>query len=404
MENDNMNNKVCSKCGAVNSGDFKFCISCGNEISSVNNNEENNENLETNIFNNDTNEVKLENNVFEQTSDEVKSTTNVFGDKVETVSFNDEDNNETKLDNNEVKETSNEGITTTSVFENNNSEVNNTSNIETSVFKEESNKVESTTNFNTNNSFQTESQNVNVINENNKVNVENNNIQNTNVVNNQTVSSSSKLNIIGYITGVLLKPYSKFKEEENNLSDVKNGGILFLIVVGSLTLLGLLSSMINAVRVTSIWSDEVEWVFENLKNVEYVKLIFGNFLTYGILIALVSGVYFIGSLIAKKNASFMKLVSAVSTALIPFIVISLVISPIVSAVIEILGAIIGIAGGLYSLAILFELINDVVEIEDKNVRIYYHVGCLCVLVIGMVLILYGLVSSSISSGLGSLLK
>ena len=60
----------------------------------------------------------------------------------------------------------------------------------------------------------------NILNEQvNNMNIQNNYVSNefNNMGNSEVKSSGNKIDFIKYIVGVLLKPYSKFKEEEDNL-------------------------------------------------------------------------------------------------------------------------------------------------------------------------------------------
>ena len=61
-----------------------------------------------------------------------------------------------------------------------------------------------------------------------------------------------------------------------------------------------------------------------------------------------------------------------------------------------------VVGFIYSLLILLELTNDIIVIENKNVRIYFHLICLSVIVIVGGFIAYKVLLSSLTSSLGLL--
>ena len=214
-------------------------------------------------------------------------------------------------------------------------------------------------------------------------------------------SNGASLNYISYIIGAFLKPYEKYKSEESKLSDIKNGTILSLILVGALTLVGLIKTMISAVRVTSFFSNDVEWAWDNLKNVSYLKVLGQNILLYAGLFAAIAGVYFLASLIIKKEIKFPKILGAVATAFIPYVFASIV-SPIVSIIYSPLGLIINVVGFVYTLTILLELINNFIVIDDKDTKIHFHMICLSIIIIGLGVIVYNLILGSVASGLGSL--
>jgi len=241
----------------------------------------------------------------------------------------------------------------------------------------------------------------------NNVNSQLNNVQQP-IYNNVSTNVQSapavtgKFNFLQYIIGAVLKPFDKFKKEEENLGSFKNVGILSLIVVGFMTIIGLITTMINTVRVTSFWTDEVEWVWENLKEIEYFKVIGQSLLIYAGVLLAISGIYFLASLVIKKEAKFPKLLGATVTAFIPFAIATSILSPLLSLIYSPLGICITIVGFIYTLVILLELMNELIKIENKNTRIYFHLTCLSILIIGGGFIAYKLILGSLSSGLGGL--
>ena len=213
---------------------------------------------------------------------------------------------------------------------------------------------------------------------------------------------TGKFNFFQYIVGAVLKPFDRFKKDEENLSNFKNVGILSLIVVGFMTIIGLITTMINTVRVTSFWTDEVEWVWENLKEIEYFKVIGQSLLIYAGVLLAISGIYFLASLVIKKEAKFPKLLGATVTAFIPFAIATSILSPLLSLIYSPLGICITVVGFVYTLVILLELMNELIKIENKNTRIYFHLTCLSILIIGGGFIAYKLILGSLSSSLGGL--
>lgn len=237
--------------------------------------------------------------------------------------------------------------------------------------------------------------NNNYNNNNNNWNNNSNNIGNNNWNNNQMYSG--KLDYFKYIISAFLKPFDTFKNNENSMNDIKNVSILAVITVGIMTVINLLSTMISAVRRVSIFSG-VTWNWSNLKDVEYFKVIGLDLLIYAGIIAGIAGVYYLASLVIKKEAKFAKLLGAVTTAAIPLTVCSLLLSPLLSMLYAPLGIAAAIVGGIYCVVTLFELINDIVVIENKNSRIYYHLICLSVVVIVGGFIAYKVLMGSLLGG------
>lgn len=231
-----------------------------------------------------------------------------------------------------------------------------------------------------------------------------NNMNNTNNVNsyNNNQVSSGKLDYVKYLLGSLLKPYDTYKNNESTLGDIKNASILTLIVVGIMTAINLLSTMISAVRHKSFFSGEVTWNWDNLGDVEYFKVIGLDLLVYAGIIAAIAGVYYLGSLVIKKNAKFSNLIGAATTSVVPFAACSLLLSPILSMIYSPLGIATTVVGFVYTLVTLIELVNDIVVIDNKNTRIYYHLVCLSTVIIVGGFIAYKVLVNSIFGGLDSL--
>lgn len=210
------------------------------------------------------------------------------------------------------------------------------------------------------------------------------------------------MDYIKYLFGSFLKPFDTYKNNESTLGDFKNSSILALIVVGIMTVISLLSTMLSAVRHKSYFSGKVTWNWDNLGDVEYFKTIGLDLLIYVGIIAAIAGVYYLASLVIKKNAKFSNLVGAATTAIVPFAVCSLLVSPILSMIYSPLGAAITIVGFIYTLVTLIELANEIVVIDNKNTRIYYHLVCLSTVIIVGGFVAYKVLVNSILGGLGDL--
>ena len=225
-----------------------------------------------------------------------------------------------------------------------------------------------------------------------------------NLSNNEQIGNtkSDSLDFIKYIFGTILKPFDNFKKEEDKLNDFKNNGILALIIVGFMTIINLFRTMLDAVRVTSFWSKEVEWVWKNLAEVEYLKEIGQSLLIYTGIMFAVSGVYFLACLVIKKDVKFVKMFGVAVTSIIPFALSTSIVSPLLSLIYSPLGICVNVVGTIYSFVIFIEIMNEIINIENKNTKIYFHLICLSILVIGGSFIAYKLILSSLSSSLGGL--
>jgi len=218
----------------------------------------------------------------------------------------------------------------------------------------------------------------------------------------QNNSSNKSMNYFKYMCCVILKPHTEFKKNEEGLASFKNSALLSLILAGIITIINLFTTMYNSVRIKSLWSDKVEWVWENLKNIKYFEVIGKNFLMYAILLFAVAGVYYLGALVAKKQANFSKLLGISVASFIPMFIFPTVVSPIFGLIHWYLSTAVTIASIVYSFAMLVGLTNTVVVFENTNAKIYYNFAVISIIFISIVII-GSLMLGSLFSGLGMLL-
>ena len=222
-----------------------------------------------------------------------------------------------------------------------------------------------------NNNNQPQSENVNQTTD----NIPNANVNNTQTSGNQTSSANTNnLNFIKYIIGILLRPLKSFNEEENKLSDTKNSIILALIVTVSMTLLNLIHTIIYTVRVSSYLNSTTSWDFSNLNNINYIQVIGKNFIIYACIILAITVVFYLGSLIIKKQMNIIKNLGIVATSMIPLVLGSMILSPILGAIWIPLGVIVTVVSAIYSVLILLELMNKELQLVG-DVKIYFNLVC-----------------------------
>ena len=65
---------------------------------------------------------------------------------------------------------------------------------------------------------------------------------------------------------------------------------------------------------------ETTWVWSNLKNVQYLEIILKSFLIYLGVIFVITVIYYLASLVAKKEVSFPKLLGISTLSLIPLLI------------------------------------------------------------------------------------
>ena len=247
-------------------------------------------------------------------------------------------------------------------------------------------------------------------------NEQNNNFQQQPVYNNQpqnnfqqpmnvTNVNTAPLNYLMYIIAVLLKPFKSFKDEEAKLNNSKTSFIFALIVTGAMTLINLITTIFATVRVASYsWSDgyKYSWEWSNLKNIKWLEVIGKNFLIYACVILAITLVFYLGSLIIKKQLSFIKSLSISTTSVIPTVIGSMVLSPLAGMIWNPLSIVFMVGGAVYSLVILYELMNEELKLEGDT-KIYFNLVCLGILAVAGYYAYIELFMSSVTSSLNGLM-
>lgn len=219
-------------------------------------------------------------------------------------------------------------------------------------------------------------------------------------------TTTGSLDYLSYAIAFMIKPFQAYKEEEGKISDTKSSFIFAGIVATAMMIINFIITLISAVFVKKLDSAtfklKTTFSLDGLKDLDYVGLIFKNLIIYAVIILVIAAIYYIASLIIKKQISFGKFLSATASSMIPFAVISMFLSNILGKIWMPLSIIAFCVGAFYSLASFFILTNEILGLEDNDLKIKLHAICMSVLVVGGGYALYKILLGSLTSGLGSL--
>ena len=217
--------------------------------------------------------------------------------------------------------------------------------------------------------------------------------------------STEPIKYPAFIFSFLLHPFKTYKDEETKLSNSKNSLILASIVVVAMVLFGFLSNAINVVfsKQMDYKMSKLKTVvdFKNLKLLDYKTLLGKNLLIYAGVILLVTIVFYIANLIVKKSPNFMKLLSISAVSFLPVAVVTMLASPIVARISYAVSAVLSIIGIIYTIVVLFVLINHESNIEAGDVKIYYNAICASVIAIGLYFLLSRLIMGIVAGGISN---
>ena len=209
-------------------------------------------------------------------------------------------------------------------------------------------------------------------------------------------------NLFAYVIAAFLKPFTSFKKEEDNLKDAKTAFTFAGIMVAALTVVNFIFKAIDAVFTKQLDMNTFKMKtvvdFGNMGNLDYVDI----FVKYPLIVAGVilgiAGLVYIAKLIIKKETNYIKNVSIVTTALIPYLLCTLIVTTIFSWIWSYLGIAVGIASLVYIIAIFTTLINSDLDLKE-DARIYFNLAIFATLFIAAYIIVMEVVKASLISGL-----
>ncbi len=191
------------------------------------------------------------------------------------------------------------------------------------------------------------------------------------------------LNYFKYAKDVLLKPYETFKNKEVELTDTKNSLVFSGIVSVIMMLVTFITTIFSSIIVQEIsektYKEHTVIKFSNLGDLNYLTLIGRNLLVYAGIILAIALIYYIVSLMFKKDTKFTKLLSISATSVIPFIALGMIVSPILDLIWYPLALITKIGGLVYSILVFISLIKEEVSFDNKDMEIRFHLICLTIL-------------------------
>lgn len=194
------------------------------------------------------------------------------------------------------------------------------------------------------------------------------------------------INCLMFLIAVIMKPITSIKEKIKEYSDVKTAGILVVVVSLIRMIINLIGSMISAVitrKVTNYWTGEskLSITFSNLKNLDYLSLIFKQFFGFILVVLIVAGIYYVVAMLMKKSINYFKVASITSVSFITYIIITSFVSVIISYIYSPLNLFLMFGSLIYSFITFVLALNEEIDFKNNNFKVYFHAICLTVVVI-----------------------
>jgi len=196
------------------------------------------------------------------------------------------------------------------------------------------------------------------------------------------VKKVSKDNLFKFVESTVMKPLDSMEDSAKEFPDLKKTSVLAGIVALAMMVFNLFATMLSSmfVRSCDFWTGtcKTKFVLSELKNLDYLGLIFKNFLAYALIIFGLAAIYYIGSLILKKTLKYYKSLVIATLAIIPFAILNILVAPILGIVYGPLETFVSMFGTIYSISILFLAMKEEMKLQDSNKAVLYNAVVLTV--------------------------
>lgn len=198
-----------------------------------------------------------------------------------------------------------------------------------------------------------------------------------------TIDKQKYISLWNYIVEGVLRPIStneKTLKEDKTLEEsctrVFKVGLVGMLV-------NLVMTMVKSIFVKTPTIDGFKTVIDvsGLKDLDYLSLIFKNIILYLIFITLVACIYFLASLVIKKEMKFENLLTISANSFIEIIASIIFLYQLVSLFSVKISLVVLLLGIILYVLVLTKNINKEVKLNDPNKEILFHVCSLGLLLL-----------------------
>lgn len=222
-----------------------------------------------------------------------------------------------------------------------------------------------------------------------------------------TVSIDTKeaKNFFVYLKDVFVSPAKSTKKALKKVKSTQDAFMLSLFVVLTALVTNLVVNMVSCIFVKQYsFMEGTKLVidFAQIGKLDYISLIFKTFGIFAVIILAMASVYYIASLVIKKEVPYRKFLIVSTNAFIPVAFVTLLVCPILSIISASISSILALLAMLYMGFILVSGMNSLVEIQDTDRKMYFHLICLGILLIAIYFIVVEIFKSAVVGAFGSL--
>lgn len=222
-----------------------------------------------------------------------------------------------------------------------------------------------------------------------------------------TVSIDTKeaKNFFVYLKDVFVSPAKTTKKALKKVKTTQDAFMLSLFVTLTALVINLVVNMVSCIFVKQysfLEGTKLVVDFAQIGKLDYISLIFKAFAFIAVIILGIASVYYIATLVLKKEVPYRKFLIVSTNAFIPMAFVTLLICPIVSIISAPVSSCLALLALLYMGFILVSGMNSLVEIEDTDRKMYFHLVCLGILMIAFYFITTEILVDAAVGALGSL--
>ena len=200
-----------------------------------------------------------------------------------------------------------------------------------------------------------------------------------------------------FLISTLTKPATAIKENISQYSNFKTSWQLPVFIGAFFSVISTISQAFNKVYTPahkSLFGKQIaaSWNWSNLENFDWVQTLFTQFIVHLIPVLLIAVIYYLISLVFKKNSNFFRLVTILTVASLPSILIAYLAAPIVSLFSPAASIILTFSGLSYGSLIAYEAINHELGFKE-NERIFANLIFITIIYI----VIYAIFSSAMQS-------
>ena len=200
-----------------------------------------------------------------------------------------------------------------------------------------------------------------------------------------------------FLFNCLMKPIKTLKEKIDDYSKVDKACVLAgVVALGTMIVRVVVEFLMALIRKQCVFTT-CATIGEKLKAIDWMGITLKHLIIILMVMFAIAAIYYVASLIAKKNANYMRLLTITVVSFVPACLTMYLLTPIFGWINVHLGVIVTVVGMIYALVIFFTAINDEFKFDSADKSVYFNLICISIIVIILYFIGYNMAANAIGS-------